>query len=388
MEEVFGLLTGQDVQTKVAMEAILENYPGESISEVVSLVNANYSDPDNVPSGIIMIHPETAIVHPDSIPKELFQYTVACKIQDKDGTLTDEYFKKHEDDLRTSIPQYNTKPPRIDGVFSNTSNDKASWGPELGENGFAGIYKEMHPNQRETTYYVVIKAAVPKACRELRQKFIRKQGRKFKEIVQDPVFNFTTKLAERNAQRLAYCVAQVCNVKLARKIEDSRAYLERPSTAAPYLGLGYDGFSQPTSVIDALVWKGEGKIALFHKARAASRVQDTCMVDAGPYNGLTLFKLKNGVVGPGLPNTTKSTRPSEVGQIGSTDKAKRRARGFTWEGKDGHSHPDLHPERHTEVNDEFLEAMSNLGWDQRGVHTHFTLVPVVVKLSNPDIKRK
>ena len=384
MEQVFD----RPEKDNVAMEAIMENYPNGGIDRVISLVNADYADPENVPSGIIMIHPPKAVVHPDSVPNELFEYITVCKIQDKDNHLNDSFFTNKEELLKQGIPQYSATPPRLNGVYAKCGDDASTWEPELGRNGFVGIYKQTHINQRDTDYFVVAKAQVSVAARELKRQLIRSEGRKFQELINDKAFNFTTKLAERNTARLAYCAAKILNVKLEKKIEDIRAHTKAAYIARPFLGVSFAGISQPSSSIENLVWKGQEKVALFHKARSARRLQNIALVYAGPYNGLTIFKLNKSINVTGMPGTTKTRPDKDLRAKVSTETLKRRARGFTWDGKQALSHPMLHPKKFDEVDDNFLKVMKNLGWQQEGVKNRYVLVPIIVKLANPELERK
>lgn len=384
MEEVFDCKPKDD-QEQIAMESIMENYPDGSIHKVYSMPNANYSDPNNVPSGIVTIHPVDAVVHPDSVPNEMFEYLVVCKINDPENELTDDTFRGKEALLAKEIPQYSSQPPRLIGMRPKQGPDLKTWSPELGKNGYAGIYKQISENGRDSDYFVVVYAGAPVACKEFKKLVVNGEKRKFSEMLMDPSFNYTKDIARRNAERLAYCVSRLLGVQIPQVVDGS-AHVSQSYIAKPYRAAPLPGWCQDISAIEPVSYNGKECVGVYHNVRSVKKTTESCFVAAGPYEGITIFNMKGTTKGYGMPADTG--RSSTVQRSVSDSTMKKRARGFTWEQRMDDHHPRLVPGKHGRVDDGFLEKMKELGWRQEGVQNRRTLTPVIVKLGNPKIERK
>lgn len=378
METVFGF-TPSNKNEENAMESIMENYPDGSIHKVVCMPNADFADPNSVPSGLVAIHPLDAEVHPDSIPNEMFEYLVVCKIHDED--LTDAKFAGKEENLASSIPQFSKSPPRLVGMRPKSGPDLDTWAPELGKNGYVGIFKQT--DGRDAQYYVVARAGAPMACREFKRHVVNGERRQFKDLLLDPAFNYTKNMAKRNAERLAYCAARTLGVHIAQ-VPDASALAREPHIAKPYRAAPLPGCCQDISAIETFAYQGKKCAGVFHKVRSARKTSKTCFVSAGPHDGITIFNMKGGGSGVGMPVETGRGEPQKSV---SESVMRKRARGFTWEARLDDHHPSLLPGAHKTIDNEFLKKMGKLGWRQEGVDNRQVLTPVIVKLGNPELER-
>lgn len=386
MEAIFDE-TPRDQQAQIAMEAMLENYPNDSLIRVMSFPNSNFSDPEKVPSGVLAVHPLDAEIHPDSIPDEMFEYLLVAEIDDPEKKLTDNDFAGKEKLLGDTIPQYSSNPPRLVGLKTKDGDDAKTWSVELGKNGYAGIFKQISPNGRDTDYFVVVKAGAPQACKEFKKLVINGEKRKFADMMMDGNFNYVKHIAKRNAQRLAHCVAKAVGMETrVPRIPDVSAFTSASYIAQPYRIEPAPGHCQEISTIEPLSFQGQPCVGVYHKVRSSCKSADTCFVMSGPYEGITKFNMRGNATGYGTPVDTGILGPGDSNV--SKAEMERRARGFVWEGKDSGSHPELLPGRHQPVDDKFLQKMKECGWKQEGVENRKMLTPVIVKLGNPELERK
>lgn len=355
-------------------------------NKIISFVNADFADDEDMPGGLVMLHALNNSVHVDSIPQEAFQYVVACEVlPTKAWSDADFTGPEKEAALNEAIPQFSRNPPGL--KLGDSKKDDKVWSAELGSaDGFAGIYKQVQGGTgRETQhkYYVVAQAGAPVASEELRQKLIKHPETTFHDLLHDPDYNHAHYVAQRNAQRLAFNVAHALKVPI-RHMSDVGSFLETPYSAYPMRAVSNLVWS--TSSIEEV----KSQVGVFHKVRPAAEVGKQCLVSAGPYEGLVLFNMRG--LGPkkhllGLPACTGR---SEVANTNAAVDYKTRSKGIIWEGKtlDNPVHPDLHPEAFKPIDDAFLASMKDMGWNESGLNTKTFLIPLCVKIFNPAIRRK
>jgi len=381
-------------ETKHILESLADNYrESEGLAAVVQLVNADFSNIDTHPSGMVTVHPLDAQVHPDTVSNELFEYMVVCKVRDPNHKLSDGDFAGKETLLNEQLPQYSQNPPRMYGVRPKEGRDLGTWEAELGPRGYAGIYKET-VDARHTNYYVAVQASVPQACTEFKHLTFgsaNKEAPTFQEMLYDPAYNFTRDLAKRNAERLAACVAQAVGVKIGM-VEDVSARTSASYIARPLRAFGENGMSHVMSRIHPVAWNGNNYMGVFHRVCPSEHVLDESFVAAGPYEGITLFSMKDSPVkGLGLPLHTGMTvgcgASKKKTPLTEQEKERRRA-GFATEGTEEGVDARLDPDSHRQVDDDFVKAMAAMGWKQKGVRNRRTLTPVIVKLADEKMERK
>lgn len=359
------------------LEAIVENGP---VKKMIGYHNIDTSCEEDVPSGLLTIHDPESKVHVDNIPEKTFQYLVVCPIYPavKGQVFTDADFQISDAKLNEAVPQYSSAPP---SMYNRTGGicEKDAWNAELGEDGVAGIFKSVG---RHAKYYVGVCAGVGLASQEFKESL--KDGMTFEQLLDDPKFKYTRFLAQRNAQRLAYNVARACKVRIAHTRDATSKKESQPQIAVPDRG-----FQQAQSTITALKrgYDGTEAVGVFHDVRPVQEANDMCFVYAGPYDGIAMFNMNGNAVGHALP---ASTGRSTIDPATPYDMD--RNKGVTWEEApesliaEG-AHPDLHPDAFRPIDDTFLENMKKMGWKQQGTRNREYLVPVRIKISNPELKR-
>ena len=108
------------------------------------------------------------------------------------------------------------------------------------------------------------------------------------------------------------------------------------------------------------------------------------IVYAGPFHGIERFKINNTAKDIGFPASTG--RNHKLGKV-SEKTLRERSKGVVWEQRIGNSHPDVHPGRFGKIDGKFLNEMKELGWKQDGIDNRSTFIPVLIKISNPELKR-
>lgn len=376
-----------DDGARLKIEATLENYPGNTIFKIYGYPNADFTDEEDSPKGLLSIHPIEAKVNVDSIPEEMFKFMVICPIIEKNNKLyTDADFTINAK-LDEAVVQYSDKPPSMH-IRNKHNADMDTWNSELNSDGFAGIFKKVRENNRDADYFVVVQAGAPVACAEFKDYLNARSDMTFKDLVEDPKFSYTQNVARRNAERIAYNVARAYSVPIAHTVDVSSHKKEQHS-AQPMRAEPPKCHRQALSTIKVLPqgFKSKESVAIFHEVRPVSEVNDVCFVCASPYEGIVQFNMNGNGIGYGLPATTGRQQTESTRELSQKEMTER-TRGITWEGKDTLSfHPDLHPDAFKKVDSKFLKSMKNLGWRQEGTDNREKLVPVVLKLGNPDKKR-
>lgn len=365
------------------VEAMISNYENKQIYQVIGYPNIDTTDEEDVPSGMLVIHPIDAPVHPDSIPEKSFSYLVLCPVK-ADKELRDDDFQINEK-LDEAVPQYSENPPSM--YNRNEKNqDIAEWQAELGEDGFAGIFKKVKENGRSADYYVGVCAGASKACTEFKDylnSLDKDEPMTFQQLLDDPKFSYVKALAQRNAKRLAYNVARAFNVKI-RHVRDISA------VGAPMRAEPAHGYQQAQSTIKVLDkgFKSREAVGVYHNVRPTQEANDMCFVYAGPYDGIAMFNMNGNARGHALPATTGRQQQQLMGE--ATKYPESRNKGVTWTKTKllSDQHSDLHPDAFRPINDTFLEHMKSMGWRQTGTNNREYLVPVALKISNPELLRK
>lgn len=368
------------------IEALIENYPNGGITNIQTFVNADFTDEEDTPTGLLVLHPVDAKVHVDSLPEHAFQYLAMCPILKLgDKTYTDADFPVET--LDRVVHQYSANPPSL-SLKSKSNKDLASWSPEIGLDGFAGIFKKIENNGRNVSYYIGVQAGAPVACREFKDYLLNKDLT-FEQLVNDPKFSFVQHLARRNTQRLAYDIARAYKVPI-RHSPDWSAKPANNYNAVPKRAEPIKSHMQAFSTVKVLPqgFRGESAVGVFHGVRPTKDVNSICFVTANPYDGIAVFNMGGKGLGHGLPASTGRAKTTNLRQLSAAEKQER-MREFTWEGKTVNSEmlTDLHPEAFRQIDAQFLNSMKELGWRQEGLVDREYLVPVAVKLPNPDIKR-
>lgn len=254
--------------------------------------------------------------------------TFVCKLIPGRETMTDAYFEERKETLNNDIPQFNTNPPTL-------SADESPWGAEIGS-GIVGVYKSMA--RSNSAYYMVARAPADLAWAEA-------GDNKEKQLVAE-------NMSIRNTKRLAKAAARSLGLQVVQ-IEDVLAKVSDPENVAkPLLAV-----------------------------QGPEMYKNKKVVYAGPYNGVSVFHVSSGI--------NKSDIPTQTGKNTGNFRAykQHQTQEFVWEKQMGEEHPELKDGLYKQVDAEFIRDIKERGWEQEGVDTRLHLIPVLVKLSNPNLKR-
>ena len=360
------------------LNSIVRDYGDDNILCIQSLANADFTDPEDMPSGIVTVHPINSVIIGDSLPNNSFDYLVICPIRKRmDGReWTDSDFKNKESAIHKAVPQFSENPVTLKSRNVETNMDAKRWEAEFGENdaSFAGIFKQS--KGRDTNYYVAVQAGAPLACQQLRERLIR-NPMTFKELLNNKEYMYCDSVALRNAQRLAYAVARAVNADIKYHADvgslTTNEFESEPWRANPK-------YTQPVSSIMPL--KGGNTVGVFNKVTPTANVSTNHFVYEGPYNGIAEYVMKNNTIGYGLPSHTGRHEQPKV-----HPNPLKRSEGVICESIHPKDHPDITHETFKSTEDDaFKTSMKKYGW--RNEITRNNLIPVVIKVYDPTIKRK
>lgn len=363
-------------------EALREIYPDNNILKCIGFVNLDVTDEEELPSGVVMIHPADTKLNIDSLKENMFQYLVVCKVR---GKVNEEEAMRKLDDLNKAIPQYSVKSPQLKMRFKENNDDIERWAPELGEeNAFVGLFYSLQPDGRTKDYYIAAKAGVPLACQQLR-KYLIEKNMTFKDLVNDNAVSYVKYLAERNAKRLVYNAARVLSLPIQNEIDHS-AYIpeEEEHGAKPFRAV--PDYIQSIYTIQPIIYAKQDAVGIFNDVTPVSECNRSGVnhffVCANPYEGIYMYPMNNNTKGFGLPANTGKRVVIESKKQQVEQRAKN---GVIWENKKSDYHPDLEPDAFHNVDNTFESAMEESGWNRQNRRLH--LVPVIIKISNPELKR-
>lgn len=364
----------------------------EGMRQLVFYINADLHDDEDVASGTLAVHSQGSTVRADSIPHSMFQHIVAVPILDHSSHpngWTDADFVGKEALLQEAAPQYSDNPPTLECRGANGNHTDADvWSPELGQDdSFAGVFKQVRPNMRDADYFVVVKAGVPEACRQLREELIAEGADlTYEKLIADPRLHYVNHLALRNAKRIAYQIAERLRVPIPA-VEDASAYAPSSFAAKPMRAepVGARAYAQSVSSIQRIRWKAEDCVGVFHKVRPVSECLGHNVVVGSPYDGISVFTMEERPRGLAVPADIGKRVPLDGADLTHPETA-RRHKGVVWEGEHT-ALKALAPNVHHTIDDEFYRAMDQMGWRQQGTNRVATLVPVLLKVSNFDYKR-
>jgi hypothetical protein len=337
------------------------------------LVNADFTDKEDMPSGIVAIHPANVQVVADTLPNNIFDYMIICPIlKKKDGKeWIDDDFKGKE----LHVPQFSKQPVNLKTRNVETNQDAKYWTAEFGENdsSFAGIFKQA--KGRDTQYFVGVQAGAPLACQQLREQLIRKPM-SFKELLNSKEYMYCDYVALRNAQRLAYNVARSVNAEIKYHADIGS------KVGTEYECPPWRADPKYTQKVSSIMQLGDGNVAIFNKVTPRSKITNNHFVYEGPYHGIAEFVMKNNTIGYGLPaHSGKIENPKKASNLD------KRCQGIVCEKTNIKQHQDVMFETFKQTDDtKFKEAMKKYGWKSEIVQNN--LIPVIIKVYDPNLKRK
>ena len=391
-----------DPNQQNTLTAIGENYPSEQgkLKRIFGYINADFSTPEDAPSGTLSVYALDAAVHPESMPDEAFSQLLVCPVFTASAAsppLDDAYFTSKKDALSRAVPQFSNTPASLNFRAAN-NYDTHTWEAELGPDcGVAGIYKSVENHGRDVTYYAVVNAGSESISREVRGLVASEPELTFGDMLGDMRFTYARNAVTRNATRLAYKVARAMGVRISHGADsaaftvhpedDAYGYLAPPMAAETRGG----GHLQANSTVARMLFGGERAAGVYHDTHPVDGRTRVCYVRSALSDGIARFTLDNNAcTGYAFPSSTGVKTPAALLPDVSDAEAAAYATGFTWEGKTKTEchHDALNPAAYHTLDNAFLVGMRELGWEQSGTNGNQSrLIPVMVKISNPEHKR-
>jgi len=361
------------------ISAIIKNYPDDQIKQITALHTADFTDTEDIPGGMLMIHPMSARVHVDSLPLNAFTYLAIAPILPT-KQWADADFKGKTAQIHEACPQFSSKPPSLRCQSVDTPLDGKTWNPEFGEdeNAFAGVFKQT--KGRDTRYFIAVQAGAPMAAKQLRERLLKK-NLTFEQLLVDKDYNYAQYLSQRNCERLAFNMARALKVPI-RSMTDMGAHAEEEYSAKPKRAVPL--YTQAISTIAPVVQDSQKMVAVFNKLTPVAGAAPLQFIYEGPYNGIAVFNMNGKGRGHALPAHSGKVLNAPALSAADVDK---RCRDVICEGADISQHPDMVADNFRLVDsEEFLTEMESLGWKQQ--KTMNNLVPVVIKVFDSSVRRK
>ena len=366
----------------------------------VAHISLDTSDPEVIPSGMVMLYNRDAKVHPSDIPNTLGQYLMVSELLPRPQGYKDADFHSEEARraLNENIPQFNQDPPSFDLRHPRTNMDIDAWGPELGqEDGVVGVYKVLEPNGRDARYYLAVRSSIPEVVHKFKQDLVRSPAMQsgemtFGDLMSDKRLHYVDYMGRRNGYKLMYAAMKALGVAIPHGIDGDHyvpaqsLQLDDDSTAKPMR-------AEPEHVhaittIEPLIQGGHERIAIYNGVSPSHQCGERCFAFVSPYDGIVRFNMNSNGTGLAMPVVTGRRTP-ETPAEDVTEDILRRAKqsSIIWEQSAKYpAHPDLHPDGHYQVDKPFLRSMQQSGWrreDERDL-----MVPVLLKISNPALRRQ
>jgi hypothetical protein len=386
-----------------AVQAIQDLYTGTGgLLAIKSFVNIDATDDSQLmPVGMVSVHDANTLVHPDSIVD--FKHVMVFPISRSDGKkFTDADFTSPmiRERIQAAVPQYSDRPPSL--TFRNRidNSDIDTWDAELGQSrAHAGIYKQLAPNGRDTTYSIHVMTGAENIASELRSWVNQQPADKrltWSDFIKSDEVSYAKATAENNAKRIGYAVARAAQVKIPHLVDEMSKVPEgsafgKASRAEPKL-------SQPVSCMMRYTFPQRQAIAVYSGVTPADQCKSAFLAVGSAYDPIVQFNMvRDGSVDPmGIPALAPHRVDEDLSDKTAGEDPQERISHLLWEGNLAPStlgqaeartvHPDAHPNAYDSVTGEaFLDAMVEHGWTRKANYTQY--VPVMVKISNPDLKR-
>ena len=371
--------------------------PGELLA-FKCFSNLDTTSDEDMPSGLVSIFSMDAQVSPDAIPDTMFNVLAVSKIharKDMPDGYTDAYFMDaaKQKAVNAAVPQYSKSPPKLSLRSASKRREFDTWDSELGGPGsFVSVMSQLRENGRDKDYYLVAMGTAPLAVDEFKKE-LRSKKPTFRNLLTDTEWRtkltYLHNLAERNVAVNMYAVAEALGVPITPS-DDCASYRKNEHQA--YRSKAEPQWTQQMSSISSIQWNNKPAAAVFHgvvpKDECYRLQDDRFFVLGSPYDGIRVFTISNEIKALGMPVVTgRRTTVDELPEVKSKV-MESRARGVMWEDKKNYKkHADLHPEAFHPVNARFKKTMKSAGgWNPE--HHVESMIPIVLKLWNPQLKRQ
>lgn len=376
----FSLTKGQEEK----LNALVKSCP--SMVGLRYFSNLNTTSDEDVPSGIAMYFPVDAQVDSTLISDNMFQVFAVSKVlaPPYGMSLNDEYFSKKLSSINEAVQQYPKLPASSEVRNPVDNKDCKPWNSELGGPGsFVGVYYQLRDDHRTKDYYYVVQGTLPLVVRDLKQR-INEKAPTFRELLYGSewkgAIDHAAYMARRNVQKNLCLAAEACQTSIGRETDIGAALADEKGNPVPHMAKperAVPNWEQNTYSIRTVLFKGKPCVAIYNGIVAKEEcTRDRMFVVANPYDGIYSFPLSKCLVQvPAVPADTGKaeglSHPKPLsGEI------------VVFEGKgkldqNDFSNPLTKPVK---------ESIKAAGWNPEN-HVGL-LVPLAIKLYNPELRRK
>lgn len=372
--------------------------------------NLDTSSNEEVPSGIAMYFPPDAHVDATLISDNMFQVLAVSRVlaPPYGKTLSDAYFTDKLGAINEAIEQHPALPANGATRHPDTNQDRRMWKSELGGVGsFVGVYSQLRDDHRTKDYYYVAQGTVPLVVRDLKQQINEKAptfqellfGKEWKGVLEHAAY-----LAQRNVQKNLATISEVCQTSIKRINDVGAALVNERGETVQHLAppeRAVPTWQQTTYSIRDTMYQGKPAVAIYHgvvpkqELSSLTREDSRYFVVANPVDGLYSFPISSRAMAGGVAGLPADTGRTRAEGAGSTKTKPRSIAAFggdgtrvvTWDGRDAKSdtvHDDvLHANPLTKT---IKQSVKAAGWNAEE-HVGL-LVPLALKLYNPNIRRK
>ena len=379
---------------EVVLDRIARSHQADGDKFLGGLVYPNFSEGDGIGTTmgqVLFFHPD-AEVRTTALGPEVLAYRGVVKLNDMVGGMDDERFRSMMDQFRDLAPTYATKnvAASLECLDRSRFIDSKEWEPELGPNGSIKITKDT--DGRTDTYYLCVQAAPGLINEQLKQYIRNNPGMTYKQLLNDPLYNFSKNITKRNAQRIMANVVSQFRLKTNREtVRDGGSYHAAYELPPNLLAPDQQHF---TSSIGRVYHDGQERVAVYNDVVPAEQCRKSLIVDQGAWGGYAVFDTQNTGVLTGYPASTRcSSHPKNIKLTPQDNRlVDVRNRYATWSDKparvDHTNFPAVLMETHDAIerNDHFIDTMKQLGLKKTAPVAR--LVPVAMKVASPNETRR
>jgi len=354
------------------LNAMLKN---NDVDEMALFRNHSASD-DGHATGYVAVTDRNTKLTAEMIPNSLFETFVIARIIDPNGDINEKLIQEKTNQLDSVTPVTVADGPKLSKKGKTDGIDSATWSPEIGtKTGFAGIFKRTQNGGWEDEFFIGVRAGVPKAVEELREKVMARKGdMTIGQFIGSDGFAYVKYLSERNAKRMVWNIARKMGLKVSVQ-QDVCSYYNK-NTAQPNMAYNVD----QQMISDMIYDSNRNHYCIMSEASPVSSSVDKFFVIQGPREGILQFDTRKSTVNVAAPCTTRFVRGKPTAKQSVKDIAQV-SRRFLYPNKARQSvHPHLAPEAYDRVDDEFRNNLDEFGFND--VSNVLRYHSVLVKIAN------
>ncbi len=353
-------------------------------------------------TGLTSVFAAKAPIAAEAFSKDAFLYMGIVKIDMELNPQIkgDDYFTSKKKELDSNVPQYGKNvPPSLQNRSRKDNNDIHIADVELGQyGGRAGVYKQIHENGEDASYFLVAVGGAEKAVSDLKEHIsgsaeaIENWNAQMTnaDLLKSNEFGYVNDVAYCNVKRILERASDAFSIRVPT-MEYDRVNINPNKKSFPSMVI--PDHMQTINAIDREM--RTGNMVAHREVIPYYEIKNniSLYVLQGPAEPIYQFQPGSNEYRHGFPATTGRNQvlPQNIESIvipaEKKEEYKKRLAKVFYEGSN--EHPDVVPgafKRVISQNDRsFIDALVNLGWSEKSYYDK--LMPVCVKISNPYLIR-